>query len=233
MITITLPVRASETRYRCAALPPRKVTAVYLPAAPHCSISFIINHQSWQESFQHLETAVLCVSFIPENTHSSCSLVLLIRSLQFSEERKSADPTFETRMVSRFIYPVSQEPLIYSFERNIVLATQAIANVVKSSFGPSGLDKMMVDDIGDVTVTNDGATILSLLDVEHPAGKILVTLAQQQDKEVLFTPRLDVETSINTSPCRLEMERHQSLSWLPNSSSVPTTSSAIESILLP
>ncbi|KAJ4550612.1 chaperonin-containing T-complex alpha subunit Cct1 [Exophiala dermatitidis] len=65
-----------------------------------------------------------------------------------------------------------------------VLATQAIANVVKSSFGPSGLDKMMVDDIGDVTVTNDGATILSLLDVEHPAGKILVDLAHQQDKEV-------------------------------------------------
>lgn len=65
-----------------------------------------------------------------------------------------------------------------------VLATQAIANIVKSSFGPSGLDKMMVDDIGDVTVTNDGATILSLLDVEHPAAKILVDLAQQQDKEV-------------------------------------------------
>lgn len=62
--------------------------------------------------------------------------------------------------------------------------TRAIANVVKSSFGPSGLDKMMVDDIGDVTVTNDGATILSLLDIEHPAGKILVDLAQQQDKEV-------------------------------------------------
>jgi TCP-1/cpn60 chaperonin family len=64
------------------------------------------------------------------------------------------------------------------------MATQAIANVVRTSFGPSGLDKMMVDDIGDVTVTNDGATILSLLDVEHPAGKILVELAQQQDKEV-------------------------------------------------
>ena len=65
-----------------------------------------------------------------------------------------------------------------------VLATQAIANVVKSSFGPSGLDKMMVDDIGDVTGTNDGATILSLLTVDHPAGKILVDLAQQQDREV-------------------------------------------------
>ena len=55
---------------------------------------------------------------------------------------------------------------------------------MRSSFGPSGLDKMMVDDIGDVTVTNDGATILSLLDISHPAGKILVDLAQQQDKEV-------------------------------------------------
>lgn len=49
---------------------------------------------------------------------------------------------------------------------------------------------MMVDDIGDVTVTNDGATILSLLDVDHPAGKILVTLAQQQDKEVHLSPAI-------------------------------------------
>lgn len=65
-----------------------------------------------------------------------------------------------------------------------VLATQAVANVVKSSLGPVGLDKMLVDDIGDVTVTNDGATILSLLDVQHPAGKILVDLARQQDREV-------------------------------------------------
>ena len=63
-----------------------------------------------------------------------------------------------------------------------VLATQAIATIVKSSFGPSGLDKMMVDDIGEVTVTNDGATILGLLSVDHPAGKILVDLANQQDK---------------------------------------------------
>ncbi|EGV64097.1 chaperonin-containing T-complex alpha subunit Cct1 [Yamadazyma tenuis] len=65
-----------------------------------------------------------------------------------------------------------------------VLAAQSVANVVKSSLGPVGLDKMLVDDIGDVTVTNDGATILSLLDVKHPAGKILVELAQQQDREI-------------------------------------------------
>lgn len=65
-----------------------------------------------------------------------------------------------------------------------VIAALAVANVVKSSLGPVGLDKMLVDDIGDVTVSNDGATILSLLDVQHPAGKILVELAQQQDREV-------------------------------------------------
>ncbi|SJX61365.1 probable TCP1-component of chaperonin-containing T-complex [Sporisorium reilianum f. sp. reilianum] len=65
-----------------------------------------------------------------------------------------------------------------------VLAAQSIANIVKSSLGPVGLDKMMVDDIGDVTISNDGATILSLLEVDQPAGRILVELAQQQDKEV-------------------------------------------------
>lgn len=65
-----------------------------------------------------------------------------------------------------------------------VLAALAVANVVKSSLGPVGLDKMMVDDVGDVTVTNDGATILKMLDVEHPAGKMLVELADLQDQEV-------------------------------------------------
>ncbi|XP_068621603.1 T-complex protein 1 subunit alpha isoform X2 [Battus philenor] len=65
-----------------------------------------------------------------------------------------------------------------------VMAAAAIANIVKSSLGPVGLDKMMVDDIGDVTVTNDGATILKMLEVEHPAAKVLVELAQLQDEEV-------------------------------------------------
>ena len=53
-----------------------------------------------------------------------------------------------------------------------VMAAVSIANIVKSSLGPLGLDKMLVDDIGDVTVTNDGATILNLLEVEHPAAKV-------------------------------------------------------------
>merc|ERR1711959_638455 len=65
-----------------------------------------------------------------------------------------------------------------------VTAACAIANIVKSSLGPVGLDKMLLDDVGEITITNDGATILSLLEVEHPAAKILVELAGLQDSEV-------------------------------------------------
>mmetsp|Transcript_15611 Transcript_15611/g.38947 ORF Transcript_15611/g.38947 Transcript_15611/m.38947 type:complete len:569 (+) Transcript_15611:145-1851(+) len=65
-----------------------------------------------------------------------------------------------------------------------VTAAVAVANIVKSSLGPVGLDKMLVDEIGDVTITNDGATILAQLEVEHPAARLLVDLAQLQDKEV-------------------------------------------------
>jgi len=65
-----------------------------------------------------------------------------------------------------------------------VTACVSLANIVKSSFGPVGLDKMLVDDIGDVLITNDGATILAQLEVEHPAAKVLVELANHQDQEV-------------------------------------------------
>eukprot|EP00164_Ancoracysta_twista_P002577 GFYU01003431.1.p1 GENE.GFYU01003431.1~~GFYU01003431.1.p1 ORF type:complete len:562 (+),score=218.23 GFYU01003431.1:39-1724(+) len=65
-----------------------------------------------------------------------------------------------------------------------VTACSAVANIVKSSLGPVGLDKMLVDDIGDLTVTNDGATILKRLEVEHPAARILTNLAFLQDEEV-------------------------------------------------
>eukprot|EP01111_Echinosteliopsis_oligospora_P013950 TRINITY_DN514_c0_g1_i1.p1 TRINITY_DN514_c0_g1~~TRINITY_DN514_c0_g1_i1.p1 ORF type:complete len:545 (+),score=203.45 TRINITY_DN514_c0_g1_i1:148-1782(+) len=65
-----------------------------------------------------------------------------------------------------------------------VMAVSALANVVRTSFGPVGLDKMLVDNIGDVTITNDGATILKLMEVEHPAAKVLVQLAELQDQEV-------------------------------------------------
>jgi len=65
-----------------------------------------------------------------------------------------------------------------------VTAVSAIANIVKSSLGPVGLDKMLVDETGECTITNDGATILKLLDVKHPAAKLLCQIADQQDYEV-------------------------------------------------
>lgn len=65
-----------------------------------------------------------------------------------------------------------------------VLAAQTLCNFIKTSLGPMGLDKMLVDEIGEVTISNDGATILSMLDVQHPTAKILVDLAKQQDKEI-------------------------------------------------
>ena len=52
------------------------------------------------------------------------------------------------------------------------MAAASIANIVKSSLGPVGLDKMLVDDIGDVTIINNGATILKLLEVDHPTAKV-------------------------------------------------------------
>jgi T-complex protein 1 subunit alpha len=64
------------------------------------------------------------------------------------------------------------------------MAVQALSNIVKSSLGPLGLDKMLVDEIGDVTISNDGATILKQLEVQHPAAKVLVELSQLQDREV-------------------------------------------------
>ncbi len=59
----------------------------------------------------------------------------------------------------------------------LVQAVTALSNIVKTSLGPQGLDKMLVDDIGDVTITNDGATILKQLEVTHPAAKVLVELS--------------------------------------------------------
>ena len=62
-----------------------------------------------------------------------------------------------------------------------IMAARALAEVLKTSLGPRGLDKMLVDSFGDVTVTNDGATILEELDVAHPAAKLLVQAAKAQD----------------------------------------------------
>jgi len=69
-------------------------------------------------------------------------------------------------------------------QRNNIMAAKIIAETVKTTLGPKGMDKMLVSSFGDVTITNDGATILKELDVQHPAAKMLVEVAKAQDNEV-------------------------------------------------
>lgn len=66
---------------------------------------------------------------------------------------------------------------------NNIRAAIAIADAVRSTMGPKGMDKMLVDSMGDVVITNDGVTILKEIDVEHPAAKMLVEVAKAQDQE--------------------------------------------------
>jgi len=69
-------------------------------------------------------------------------------------------------------------------QRQNMLAARIVAEMLKSTLGPRGMDKMLVDSIGDITITNDGATIMDEIEAEHPAVKLLVNVAKTQDKEV-------------------------------------------------
>src|SRR6187200_359526 len=69
-------------------------------------------------------------------------------------------------------------------QKNNITAAKLIGELVKTSLGPRGMDKMLVDSLGDVTITNDGATILKEIDVQHPAAKIMVEVAKSVDNEV-------------------------------------------------
>jgi thermosome len=65
-----------------------------------------------------------------------------------------------------------------------MLAAQIIAEVLKTTLGPRGMDKMLIDSLGDITITNDGATVLDEIDVQHPAAKMMIEVAKTQDDEV-------------------------------------------------
>ena len=69
-------------------------------------------------------------------------------------------------------------------QRTNIAVGIAVATAIKSALGPKGMDKMLVSDLGDITITNDGATILEEMNVEHPVAKIMVDVAKTQDKEV-------------------------------------------------
>src|ERR687888_1705828 len=69
-------------------------------------------------------------------------------------------------------------------QKNNITAAKLVAEIVKTCLGPRGMDKMLVNTIGDATITNDGATILKEMDIEHPAAKMMVEVAKSVDNEV-------------------------------------------------
>ena len=69
-------------------------------------------------------------------------------------------------------------------QKNNIMAAKVISEIIRSSLGPRGMDKMLVDGMGDVTITNDGATILKEIDVQHPAAKMMVEVSKTADTEV-------------------------------------------------
>jgi chaperonin GroEL (HSP60 family) len=68
-------------------------------------------------------------------------------------------------------------------QRNNIMAATVVADTIKSTLGPKGMDKMMVDSLGDILISNDGATLLDEIDVQHPAAKMIVQVAKAQDQE--------------------------------------------------
>ena len=69
-------------------------------------------------------------------------------------------------------------------QRNNILAAKVVADIVRTTLGPKGMDKMIVDSLGEVIITNDGVTILREMAIEHPAAKMLVEIAKTQEAEV-------------------------------------------------
>src|SRR5574341_430405 len=69
-------------------------------------------------------------------------------------------------------------------QSNNIMAAKAVAAAVRTTLGPKGMDKMLVDSLGDIVITNDGATILKQMDIEHPAAKMIVEVSKTQDDEV-------------------------------------------------
>src|SRR4030043_1903101 len=69
-------------------------------------------------------------------------------------------------------------------QRNNILAARMVAEMIKTTLGPKGMDKMLVSPTGDIIITNDGVTILEEMQIEHPAAKMMVDIARTQESEV-------------------------------------------------
>jgi archaeal chaperonin len=84
-----------------------------------------------------------------------------------------------------YILPESTERTMgKDAQRNNILAAKLVSDAIKTTLGPKGMDKMLVDGVGDITITNDGVTILDKMEMEHPAAKMMVEISKTQESEV-------------------------------------------------
>ena len=84
-----------------------------------------------------------------------------------------------------YIFPENTERTVgKDAQRNNILAAKLVSDAIKTTLGPKGMDKMLVDSIGDIVITNDGVTILEQMEIEHPAAKMMVEIAKTQESEV-------------------------------------------------
>jgi thermosome len=90
----------------------------------------------------------------------------------------------EEKMADRISPENTERTMGRDAQRNNILAARVLAETIKTTLGPKGMDKMLVDNAGNITVTNDGVTILSEMEIEHPAAKMLVEIAKTQEAEV-------------------------------------------------
>lgn len=113
----------------------------------------------------------------PSNRNSGNKIIVLMSTLSIAGSTKEGVPIL---LLKEGTSQTKGRDAI----RNNVEAAKLVAAILKSVLGPRGMDKMLVDSLGDVTITNDGATILKEMDVQHPAAKIMVEIAKTVDEEV-------------------------------------------------
>ena len=108
-----------------------------------------------------------------------------------------------------------------SAQSNNIAAAKAVADSVRSTLGPKGMDKMLVDSMGDVVITNDGATILKEMDIEHPAAKMIIEVAKTRTLLECLPASSLASLAFSLSPFFLldvQVEPPQALRLLPRSS---------------
>jgi thermosome len=126
--------------------------------------------------------------FAPDATKFQLPIAIFIYKTikhNFNKETISGWNIMSDKVQPIFIMPEgTQRNSGRSAQRNNILAAKLVAETVRTTLGPKGMDKMIVDSLGDVTVTNDGVTILEEIHIEHPIGKMIVEIARTQDSEV-------------------------------------------------